>query len=175
MKRAANRKVTPRQRPAAGRRVKASVPVDPQAGTDAAGVVAASATPAATSADAAPAAPAATAAPVATAAPAATPTAPAGRAGLKLEPSCLLRDAAELQFQLLAADFGEGAALVDGSAVERVDTAGLQLLVAFVKHHESRGRPVGWTAASPELLRAARQLDLLTAARLDALATGSVP
>jgi phospholipid transport system transporter-binding protein len=95
------------------------------------------------------------------------------RAGLKLETSCLLRDSPDLQFQLLAADFGEGAALVDGSAVERVDTAGLQLIISFIKYQEGRGRRVGWTAVSDELRKAANQLGLQQQMRLEEAAMES--
>jgi phospholipid transport system transporter-binding protein len=111
---------------------------------------------------------------------AAAPAAPAAattgrRAGLKLDPTCLVRDSADLQFQLLAADFGSGDVLVDGSAVDRVDTAGLQLITAFVRYQEGRGRSVGWTAASNELLKAARQLGLSSALHLDGLAVEGAP
>jgi phospholipid transport system transporter-binding protein len=82
------------------------------------------------------------------------------RAGLRLEASCLLRDSLDFQFHLLSADFGGGEVLVDGSAVERVDTAGLQLLVAFVQHQTAQGRKVSWTSASDALGRAANRLGL---------------
>lgn len=87
-------------------------------------------------------------------------------AGLRLEPSCLLRDALDLQFHLLSADFGDGEVRVDGSAVERVDTAGLQLLVAFVQHHTSQGRVVSWTRASEVLSRSAARLGLTASLNL---------
>jgi phospholipid transport system transporter-binding protein len=89
------------------------------------------------------------------------------RAGLKLETSCILRDAPDMQFQLLAADFGSSDALIDGSAVERIDTAGLQMLVAFVHYQEKQARKVGWTAASPELLKAGKSLGVLKDLRLE--------
>jgi anti-anti-sigma regulatory factor len=37
--------------------------------------------------------------------------------------------------------------------VERIDTAGLQMLIAFAKTHAARGKTLQWTAVSPELLR----------------------
>jgi len=82
------------------------------------------------------------------------------RAGLRLEPSCTLRDALDMQFQLLSTDFGDSDVLLDGSAVERIDTAGLQMLVAFAKHHAVSGRRMQWTAASQELQRGSRMLGL---------------
>ena len=50
--------------------------------------------------------------------------------------------------------------LVDGSAVERIDTAGLQMLVAFARHQAGRGKSLRWTAVSPELMRGSRLLGL---------------
>ena len=82
------------------------------------------------------------------------------RAGLKLEPSCTLRDALDMQFQLLATDFGDSDVLLDGSAVDRIDTAGLQMLVAFAKYHAASGKRMQWIAASPELQRGSRLLGL---------------
>jgi anti-anti-sigma regulatory factor len=79
-------------------------------------------------------------------------------AGLRLESSCTLRDSMDMQFQLLAVEFGESDVLVDGSAVERIDTAGLQLLLSFAKYHAARGKPLKWTAASPELVRGSQLL-----------------
>jgi anti-anti-sigma regulatory factor len=103
------------------------------------------------------------AAPVASPAPAAqspSGASPAQRAGLKLEASFTLRDATDMLFQLLAVDFGDSDVLVDGSAVERIDTAGLQMLIAFAKTHAARGKPLRWTAASPELLRSSQLLGI---------------
>jgi len=66
----------------------------------------------------------------------------------------------DMQFQLLAVDFGESDVLLDGSAVENIDTAGLQMLVSFAKHYAARGRRLQWLAASPELLRGSGLLGL---------------
>ena len=109
----------------------------------------------ATAAAAVPAAPAPVA--TATAAPASTE---GRRAGLKLEPSCTLRDALDMQFQLLSTDFGDADVLLDGSAVERIDTAGLQMLVSFAKYHAVSGKRMQWAAASQELQRGSRLLGL---------------
>lgn len=100
---------------------------------------------------------------------------PAGspRAGLKLEASCTLRDCLGMQFQLLAVDFGDSDVRVDGGAVERIDTAGLQMLLAFARHHANRGRPVKWTAVSPELRRGGQLLGLSALLGLPDLASGS--
>lgn len=95
------------------------------------------------------------------AAPAApAPVSAASPGGLKLEASCTLRDSIDMQFQLLAVDFGDAEVLVDGSAVERIDTAGLQLLLSFAEHHMARGKTLRWTGVSPELARGGELLGI---------------
>jgi anti-anti-sigma regulatory factor len=89
---------------------------------------------------------------------------------LRLEPGCTLRDSVDLQFSLVAAD-GDPV-VVDGSAVEHIDTAGLQLLVALARHQREVGRGLSWRSASPELLRCARRLGLIEALGLSGLADG---
>jgi len=69
-------------------------------------------------------------------------------------------------FQLLAVDFGDADVLVDGSAVERIDTAGLQMLIAFARHHAARGKTLHWTSVSPELLRSSQLLGVTEPLRL---------
>jgi len=80
---------------------------------------------------------------------------------LRLDASCTLRETADLQFSLVAAS-GDPV-VVDGSAVERVDTAGLQLLVALVRRQQQAGRRIEWKAASPELLKCGERLGLIEA------------
>lgn len=47
---------------------------------------------------------------------------------------------------------------VDGSAVGKIDTAGLQLVLAFVLDCLDRGIDYRWTGRSPELEKAIRTL-----------------
>ncbi len=103
------------------------------------------------------------------------PRAERAPAGLKLEASCTLRDSLDMQFQLLAVDFGDSDVIVDGSAVERIDTAGLQMLLSFAKYQATRGKPVLWTAASPELLRCSQLLGLAGLLGLAESSSGSNP
>jgi len=103
------------------------------------------------------------------------PVAERAPAGLKLEFSCTLRDSLDMQFQLLAVDFGDSDVIVDGSAVERIDTAGLQMLLSFAKYQATRGKPVLWAAASPELLRSSQQLGLAGMLGLEESRGGSDP
>ncbi|RYG87049.1 STAS domain-containing protein, partial [bacterium] len=52
-------------------------------------------------------------------------------ASIVLDPQCTLREAEAMKVALQAAEDTSGDFVVDGGAVERIDTAGLQLLVAF--------------------------------------------
>ncbi len=91
---------------------------------------------------------------------------------LKLDPSCTLRETTDLQFSLVAAH-GDPV-VVDGGGVERIDTAGLQLLVALVLEQQRTSRGLEWKAASPELLKCGRRLGLLGVLGLEAIA-GAAP
>lgn len=97
------------------------------------------------------------------------------RAGLKLEASCTLRDSIDMQFQLLAVDFGDADVVVDGSAVERIDTAGLQMLLSFARHQAGRGKTLGWSAVSPELARGSQLLGVAGALGIPEPNSGSEP
>jgi phospholipid transport system transporter-binding protein len=70
-----------------------------------------------------------------------------------------IAEASEMHRQLRAALDGS-AIVLDGGAVERVDTAALQLLVVFQHEARKRDRPVSWAAVSAPLHDAASQLAL---------------
>ena len=92
---------------------------------------------------------------------------------IKLEGACDISRAAELRDRLCAA-LDEGASLrVEASELERADTAGLQVLVAFA--HEARQRDVGleWLDPSEALLEAADGLGLRAKLGLHAAADSS--
>jgi phospholipid transport system transporter-binding protein len=55
---------------------------------------------------------------------------------------------------------------IDGGTVERIDTAALQLLVAFVRDLQTDGRSVEWIECSPALRRAVNSLGLQNALQL---------
>ena len=59
-------------------------------------------------------------------------------------------------------------AAFDGSAVQRIDRAGMQLLLAFIRERRAACAAVTWSGASPALLAAARALGLTTAMKLPA-------
>jgi ABC-type transporter Mla MlaB component len=82
----------------------------------------------------------------------------APRPNLVLEAGCTLRDGIDMQFLLLAADCSSKKVLVDGSQVERIDTAGVQLLVAFASGLSKAGKTLEWSGASDLLLRSCRRL-----------------
>jgi anti-anti-sigma regulatory factor len=81
-------------------------------------------------------------------------------AHLTLESSCTLRDTEDFHFSLLAADANEKHFMINGGNVERVDTAGLQLLVAFARQLSAAGRTLEWTDLSKELAKCAQRLGL---------------
>lgn len=71
--------------------------------------------------------------------------------------------ASDLKDQLLAQLESGRSVVLDGSQVERVHGAGLQLLAAFVHEREEAGRKTRIDAPSPALVDAARVLALTTA------------
>lgn len=81
-------------------------------------------------------------------------------APLVLGAACTLREAASLKAQLLACRATGATVSIDGTAVQRIDTSGLQLLVAFARREAGAGRRLEWVGVSEELRDAARQLGL---------------
>ena len=49
---------------------------------------------------------------------------------------------------------------IDVSSLQKIDTAGIQLLTAIVQHVESRGKKVIWSELSPAFINAATLLGL---------------
>lgn len=87
-------------------------------------------------------------------------------ARITLAADCTLREAAALKAQLITTISPTDAVLIDGGAVERIDTAGLQLLVAFAQREHAAGRRLQWQAASDALRSAGARLGLLGALSL---------
>lgn len=69
--------------------------------------------------------------------------------------------------EALAANLQAPRLALDASGVERVHTAGLQLLVAWWRAREASGLETGWTACSDTLRAAAATLGLGDAIGLD--------
>lgn len=86
---------------------------------------------------------------------------------LRLE-SATIRDSAELQKALIARIEAPGPVRLDATAMERVDTTTLQLLVAFIHELRAASRPVEWVARSEALERAAQAVGLRAALGLPA-------
>ncbi len=89
---------------------------------------------------------------------------------LELASVCTLREAADFKSQLMAQVAQPGDVDIDASHVGKIDTSGLQLLLAFVRQLDAEGRGLSWTQQpNPELYRAATQLGLVDALKLPAM------
>ena len=89
-------------------------------------------------------------------------TASASVQHIELGKSLGIREAAELRERLLAA-IEAGSLVLDGSAVERADSAGLQLLVSLQRSLAARGETLTYRGVSPALADAAKILGLTAA------------
>jgi phospholipid transport system transporter-binding protein len=79
---------------------------------------------------------------------------------LVLAPTCTLRESLALKAELIERCGLHSDMAIDGSAVERIDTAGLQLLAAFFLDMGARQKSIRWCGASESLRSAARQVGL---------------
>jgi ABC-type transporter Mla MlaB component len=84
---------------------------------------------------------------------------PAGTA-LVLDAQCTLRECIALKGNLAEALALGGAVQLDGGSVQRIDTAGLQLLLAMQRQLQAEHRDLQWTRVSRELRDVAQQLGL---------------
>jgi anti-anti-sigma regulatory factor len=82
--------------------------------------------------------------------------------------STTLRNVTAFQAELAERLDESGSVRIDASAVERIDTATLQLLAAFVRDLRADARLVEWTQCSAVLRRAAHALGLTGALDLAA-------
>ena len=74
--------------------------------------------------------------------------------------------AAQWRENLLKALNDEGPVLLDASRVERIDTAGLQVLTAFVKDLRAANKSMQWQEPAESLCRAVQLLGLNDALQL---------
>jgi ABC-type transporter Mla MlaB component len=79
---------------------------------------------------------------------------------LRLEAQCTIARASAVKARLARLLAHPGSVALDAGSVERIDTACLQLLAAFVRERRAAERPVAWSKASAELLDCARLLGL---------------
>ena len=79
---------------------------------------------------------------------------------LTLASDCTVAEADALKSELARRLQESGPVVVDVSALQRIDTAALQLLAAFVRDRRTAGRAVEWRGRAPALAAAAGLLGL---------------
>ena len=84
----------------------------------------------------------------------------APRGVFALAAECTIADIAPLQASLTRLLDHPSAVTLDVDAVQRIDTASMQLVAAFVRERESHGRRVEWRGNAPVFGSAARLLGL---------------
>lgn len=73
-----------------------------------------------------------------------------------------VKDAVALKDSLCAVVNADEPVVLDASSIERVDTATIQLLCAFVRERQARNQGVIWQDASAAMLEAAQLLGVQT-------------
>lgn len=73
---------------------------------------------------------------------------------------CTVADASSLKTGLSKLLEESGIVTLDIGAVQRIDTAGLQVIATFIRERETHGRPVQWRGHAPALSAAAKLLGL---------------
>jgi anti-anti-sigma regulatory factor len=73
---------------------------------------------------------------------------------------CTVADASSLKTGLSKLLEESGIVTLDINAVQRIDTAGLQVIATFVREREAHGRQVQWRGQAPSLAAAAKLLGL---------------
>ena len=73
---------------------------------------------------------------------------------------CTVADAGSLKTGLSKLLEEPGIVTLDIGAVQRIDTAGLQVIATFIRERESHGRQVQWRGHAPALSAAAKLLGL---------------
>lgn len=89
---------------------------------------------------------------------------------LTLPPQCTLLHAAALRASLLGALAADGDIHLGAGAIQAVDTAGLQVLAAFLIELRQQGRRAQWQQITAPLQAAAKQLGLQQVLGIDARA-----
>jgi ABC-type transporter Mla MlaB component len=87
---------------------------------------------------------------------------------LALTAECLVAGASALKESLASLLDEPQPITLDITALQRIDTAGLQVLTAFIRERASHGRTVEWRGAAPALSGAAQLLGLTSLLRLPA-------
>src|ERR1700737_1983716 len=87
---------------------------------------------------------------------------------LALAAECTVSDAGSLKERLAGLLDEPQAVTLDITALQRIDTAGMQVITAFVRERAGHGRPVEWQGTAPVLATAARLLGLTSLLKLPA-------
>jgi phospholipid transport system transporter-binding protein len=83
-----------------------------------------------------------------------------GSGSFAVAAECTVADAGALKSGLAKLLDESGSVTLDISAVQRIDTAGLQVIATFVRERESQGRQVQWQGDSAAVSAAAKLLGL---------------
>jgi anti-anti-sigma regulatory factor len=86
---------------------------------------------------------------------------------------CSVKDASALKTTLQNAERSEEAVTIDITAVERIDTASMQLLCAFVRDRHARNQSVVWRGTSAALNEAVKLLGAGELMRWEPQTTGA--
>jgi ABC-type transporter Mla MlaB component len=89
-------------------------------------------------------------------------------ATLALAGECMISDASSLKHRLAALLDEPLPVTLDITALQRIDTAGLQVITAFIRERAGHGRLVEWQGVAPVLTSAAQLLGLTSLLRLPA-------
>jgi ABC-type transporter Mla MlaB component len=87
---------------------------------------------------------------------------------LALEAECMVAEAAVLKERLAALLDEPQPVTLDIAAVQRIDTASLQVITVFVRQRADAGRTVGWQGSAPVVTAAAQLLGLTSLLNLPA-------
>ncbi len=90
------------------------------------------------------------------------------RPALALTAECLVSGASTLKESLAGLLDEPQPVTLDITALQRIDTAGLQVLTAFIRERAGHGRTVEWRGTAPALTSAAQLLGLTALLRLPA-------
>jgi ABC-type transporter Mla MlaB component len=93
-------------------------------------------------------------------------TEPETGSAFALASECTVADASALKSSLAKLLDDSGAVTLDIRAVQRIDTAGLQVITTFVRERESQGREVRWLGTAGALSTAAQLLGLSSILKL---------
>ena len=93
-------------------------------------------------------------------------TEPPASGSFAVAAECTVADASSLKTGLAKLLDESDAVTLDISAVQRIDTAGLQVIATFIRERERQGRQVLWRGQAPAMVTAAKLLGLSSLLKL---------